>query len=226
MNLESAIFQFLAGVQSFLAEHASTLFGLLGVLIGGLVTYLTSWRLKKREFDLRAWEKILDRRIDAHERLIEVGREMITMVALGGVDSGGEVRRSPRVMLNREFFEEWMTGAIQRLLGAYPWLATSALREAGFTQDYLVTLHMHLQDAPSDNYLKAGELIRQDFLDVGNGIQHVAQEFFGREMFEVSLRDVGVHHKYPRAETEKRLRSTMLLSKFREFVEIAHAEKS
>lgn len=83
-------------VKEFLQENASALFALGGAFGTALLSFLAAWFLRKRDYDLRLWDKLLERgRIDAHERLINVALEMRVMVALGGVDKAGKVVRSP-----------------------------------------------------------------------------------------------------------------------------------
>ncbi len=56
------------------------------------MSFVGALLLKKREFNLAVSSKILDRRIDAHEKVISLVTEMRVMVALGEVADSGEVR--------------------------------------------------------------------------------------------------------------------------------------
>jgi hypothetical protein len=94
-----------SGIAQFFNQHSSAFFALLGALGGAFLSFLASWVLRKREYDLQLWMKLIDRRIRAHEDLIKVALEMRVMIALGGVDDKGEVLRVPRVLLSREAFE-------------------------------------------------------------------------------------------------------------------------
>ena len=79
----------------FLRQNASAVFAVAGVLLGGVLTFAANWRLRKRDYDLRAWERLLDRRVAAHEDVIAIALQMRVVVALGELDTKGEVRAWP-----------------------------------------------------------------------------------------------------------------------------------
>ena len=66
--------------QQFLAANASAVFGLLGALGGGVLSFLASLLLKRREFNLQIRGKLLDRQIVAHENILKLATEMRAMV--------------------------------------------------------------------------------------------------------------------------------------------------
>src|ERR1043166_8485697 len=98
-------------MSEFLKENASTMIAPGGAVGGRFISIVVGWLLRKREYDLRLWEKLLERRIKAHEQLINVAMEMRVMVTSGRVDEAGEPIRAPNVLLSREVFEEWFTRA-------------------------------------------------------------------------------------------------------------------
>ncbi|MDD2308237.1 MAG: hypothetical protein PHH91_01500 [Desulfuromonadaceae bacterium] len=71
----------------FINKNASAIFGLLGAIGGGSITFLTTWLIKQREYDQRLWDKLLERRIKAHENVIAIALEMRVMVSLGGIEN-------------------------------------------------------------------------------------------------------------------------------------------
>lgn len=213
-------------IKEFINNNTSAIFGLLGALGGGLVSFLASWLLKKREYNLRLWDKLLERRIKAHENVIAAALEMRVMVALGATEEGGEVARAPQVLLSKEAFEEWFIRFTQLTVGGSTWLTTEAKRELNFVQDYFVTLHQNLTGVPSEKYLPIGQVIRQDFLALSSDLETKSFEFFGKEVRRLKLSNLKKWHKYKRAETEKRLKRTELLSQWDKIRRIATAEKS
>jgi hypothetical protein len=113
----------------FLRENASAVFGLLGAVGGGVLSFLAALVLRRRDFNLQVWTKLLERRIAAHENVIAVATEMRVMVALGGTDEGGEVRRAPQVLLSKEEFERWFTRFTQLTQEGTSWLTTETKRD-------------------------------------------------------------------------------------------------
>ena len=208
----------------FLQANASALFGLGGAFGAVLISFFTAWLLRKQDYDLRLWDKLLERRIDAHERLITVALEMRVMVGLGGIDKEGQAARSPQVLRSREAFEGWFTRAAGSSLVASTWLSTTAKREANFLQDYLVNLHLNLEQVPSDRYLAVGAIIRQDFVDISSRLERAAFAFFEKEMRQLRLSNLEEWHKYPREQSEQRLKETQLLSRWSEVNQLASSQ--
>lgn len=196
----------------FLQANASAIFGLIGALGGGILSFFATGLLKRREFNLQLWAKLLERRIAAHENVIAVAVEMRVMVALGGVNAKSEVRRAPQVLISKEEFERWFTRFTQLTLEGTTWLSTATKREVNLAQDYLVTLHLHLQAISTDRYLEVGELVRQDFIDLSSSLEKVAYDYFQSGVRKLRLDSLEAHHKYKRPETERRLKATALLS--------------
>jgi hypothetical protein len=202
----------------FLQQNASAVFGLVGALGGGVLSFVATSLHKRRDFDLQIWGKLYERRIAAHERVIQVAVEMRVMVTTGETDAQGEVRRSPQMLLSKEEFERWFTRFTQLSLEGTTWLTTSTKREVNFVQDYLVTLHMHLAGVPTGSYLSVGELIRQDFIDLSSSLEKKAYEFFTTDIRKLRLNSLDDWHKYKRPETESRLKATTLLARSEEVI--------
>lgn len=202
--------------QFFLA-NASAMFALAGALGGGVLSFFGAMLLKKREFNLAIWGKLLERRISAHEVVISLATEMRVMFLLGGVSASGEVRRAPNVMASMEAFEEWFGRFTRLSLEGTSWLSTETKREMSLVQDYLVTLHMHLAGIPSDRYPELGEVVRQDFIDFSASLERKAFDFFKHEIRSMRLDSPTEWHKYERQETERRLKATALGNNFERF---------
>lgn len=200
-------------VIQFLSANASAVFGLIGALGGGVLSFLATLILKKRDFNLQMWGKLFDRRIGAHEKVISLAVEMRVMVSLGGVDEHGENRRAPQILLSKDEFERWFTRFTQLTMEGTSWLTIDTKREVNFVQDYLATLHMHLANIPSEKYLSVGVFVRQDFIDLSSSLEKKAFTFFQYGIRELKLDSLDLHHKYKRPVTETRLRATALMQK-------------
>jgi hypothetical protein len=211
-------------IKEFIKSNASAVFGLLGALGGGLVSFLASWLLKRREYSLRLWDKLLERRIKAHENVIAAALEMRVMVALGATEENGEVARAPQLLRSKEDFEQWFIRFVQLTIEGSTWLTTEAKRELNFVQDYLVTLYQNLTDVPSEKYLQIGQVIRQDFLDLSSELEKKSFAFFEKDVRQLKLSNLKKWHKYKRSETEKRLKKTALLSQWEKIQRVVASE--
>jgi len=100
--------------------------------------------MRRRDLDLKIWEKFLDRRMAAHEAVIGLAIAMRRMVALGGIDPSGQVVRAPEVMMSKEAFDAWLFEFAEKSSPATTWLSTAVKRELNLVQDYLLTIHVKL----------------------------------------------------------------------------------
>jgi hypothetical protein len=204
----------------FFAHNAPAVLALLGVLVGsictGYLSFTTAWIMRRRDLDLKMWEKFLERRIAAHETVIALAIEMRRMVALGGIDPSGQVLRAPEVMMSKEAFEGWLVEFAKKSSPATTWLSTAVKRELNFVQDYLVTIHVNLSVCTTHDFPTAGALIRQDFIDLSSKLEKAAFEFFTKEARNLRLSDLNEWHKYPLQASQSRLQDTVLLSKWSE----------
>jgi hypothetical protein len=187
----------------------------VGVLLTPILTLLNAWVMRKRDFNLKVWERFIDRRITAHETVVGLALKMRFICPLGTVQ-GCEVVRAPQVMMSKEIFDGWLAEFSQGSGPATTWLSTPAKRELNFVQDYLVTVQTNLSAASSEQFPAIGALIRQDFIDLSSSLEKAAFEFFKAEARELRLNDLAKNHKYPLEETTSRLQKTVLLGRWKE----------
>lgn len=199
-------------IKEFINKNTSAIFGLLGVLGGGIFTFLTSWLIKKREYNLHLWDKLLERRIKAHENVLAIAIEMRVMIPIGPPDEEGEAPRYPRILLSKNKYEEWLIHFAELNMEASTWLSTAAKREVNFVQDYLLTLHHNLSFVPNEKYPQIGNVIKQDFIDLSSTLEKKAFEYFEKEVQQLKVGNLKEWHKYKRPETDDRLRKTKLMS--------------
>src|SRR5690606_37680479 len=100
--------------------------------------------------------------------------------------------------ISRETFEEWFTRFTQLSLDGTSWLSTATKREVNFVQDYLVTLHLYLEGVLSDEFLRLGEAIRRDFVDLSSCLEKRAFAFFQRDVRKLRPDSLDKWHKYKR----------------------------
>ena len=200
-------------------QYSTAIIALGGVLLGSLVTggltFLNGWVMRNRDLKLKLWERFLDHRIAAHESVVAIALKMRRMVPLGRFEKG-EVVRSPQMMMSREGFDQWL-GEFAEIAGpASTWLSTPVKRELNFAQDYFMTVHRNLLPFPSECFPEVGSVIRQDFIDLSSKLEKLAFEYFKEEALDLRLNDLTEWHKYPRSETDARLRGTVILQKWAE----------
>lgn len=200
-------------MNELLANHASALFALFGTLAGAGLSFVSTWILKKRELKLRLTGKVLDRRIEAHERITLLVQPMRTTVYFGYDESEHEVARTPGILSSPEQFNQWYTRHYLSIAQSMTWLTSEVRRELNLFQDYIVNLMRVLEHADDDDYPEIGQLIRNDFIIFAGKIEALAVRFFEKGLANLELSDVQKEHKYPRQEAEQRLYETELFKK-------------
>lgn len=195
---------------SFLMANAPAIFGIIGVIFGGLLSFVTSYVTKNQEFKLKVWSSFIDKRIKAHELVIAGACEMRVMTILGGIDKQGELRRAPRVLLSEEHFASWFGDFVSSINNFTVWLTEDTKRELNFVQDYVTNLNSFLRDSPQDKYITVGEIIRHDFLKLSSDLEKSAYQYFTADVLKTSLADLDEWHKYKLDVTKARLNDTEL----------------
>jgi len=197
-----------ATLVELLQANLAALFALIGVLLGGLVSYLAGLSLSKRDLKLRLREKILDKRINAHERVNELSKSLRTMVNLGIVDAEGDLVRIPRFLVTKQEFREYQAWFSSLLGQNSTWLSMELTRELNLVQDYFVNLDLLLRNAQDKALPSIGNLIREDFVAFSGETERLAYSFFEKYLEKLKLSSLSEWYKYPRQEIERRLNQT------------------
>lgn len=197
-------------IDQFFSANASAVFGLLGALGGGILSFIASLILKRRELNHQIRAKLVDRQISAHEVVLLLAQEMRVMVSSGQFLQNGEVDRWPNLLQSAEVFEEWLSNFTLSQRPISSWLTTEAKREVAYVQDYLVTLHTHLRGVPNEVYPTVARVVKQDFIDISSSLEKAVFEFFEIGINRAKPDSLSSWHKYERSETERRLKATEL----------------
>lgn len=196
---------------TFLNNNSSAIFALLGALGAGVISLFVAIFVRRHDYSLRQWEKIGERRIQAHEHLLESAMELRIMVGGGCVDEAGEPIRIPNAMLSRDHFEKCLSNFTARSISSSPWQTAEAKREVYFIQDYMMTLYQTLVGMPSELYPNVGVIVRQDSIDLSSSLEKKVLRFFEKDILKLKVGSKNDWHKYPRDQTERRLMTTELL---------------
>jgi hypothetical protein len=139
-------------MEQLIQDNASAIFAILGMLAGAALTFIGTWILQNQEAKTRLMEKVLDRRIRAHENIIELSKPFRGMMSLGYAEKDGELARTPAIMASKESFDEFLIKFYQTGMESSTWLSTEVTREYNFVQDYLVNLYEFVRNIDSENF--------------------------------------------------------------------------
>jgi hypothetical protein len=207
-------------MEQVIKDNANAIFALLGTLAGAALTFFGTWILQSQEARSRLLEKVLDKRIQAHEKVIELSKILRQMTSLSYPEKDGELARTPAIMMSHESFAEFLLRFTQTGVDSSTWLSTEVIRELNFIQDYFINLYEFLRDVKPDKFPEIGRIIRQDFLDFSSSLEKLAFSFFAKDLTKMKLNDLNEWHKYPVKITQKRLKETAFLKKADEILKI------
>ncbi len=185
----------------------------VSALMGVFISQQYELRIRKKDIYFRLWEKVLDRRIQSHEQIIQLSKSLRQMHLLGYDEETKEVIRVPVMLTSKEDFEKWFNYFPEIITQNSTWLTITVTRELNLLQDYMVNLHHCVIKANPDNLPKLGNIIRDDFIQFSTRIEKLSFEFFSQDLSKLQLNDLDEWHKYQIEETRDKLKDTILFSK-------------
>ena len=183
-------------MEEFLTNNTSAIFALAGTFIGAFTTGLINYFLKTKETKLRLTEKLLDKKLDAHESLINTVNLIRSMVLLGGEDSKGELKRCPLIMNSKKNMNDFLEQFMIMQNNSDKWLSSSIKREISFFLDYFVNLNEDCRNSADEEIQEVGVIIRNDFIDIAIRLEDCAHKFFNKDMLRLKYKTDRNWHKY------------------------------
>lgn len=197
-------------------QNVPALFALAGVIVGAVFAFLGTWLLKRRELELRLREKVLDKRVHAHEQVIQLAQSLRVMTPLRYRHDGGEVSRTPAAFSSKEAFDKWHAYFTELLRSSAMWLSTGLVRELMLFQDYTLSLRTVLERTSPDLYPEVGRVVREDFVQFSSLIEQQALGFFLHDLSRLRANTLQRRLRYPRRKADQRLRDTALYKRHQE----------
>lgn len=204
----------------FLFENASAVFALIGVLSGAVTTGLINYLLTKKETKLRIIEKLLDKKLEANENLIDIANLIRTMVLLGGVDHNKTLKRSPLIMQSRKNMDDFLLKFTSVQNKADRWLSAPVKREVSLFLDYFINLNELSRDSSEAALREAGVLIRDDFIDFAQRLENSAHDFFNNDLLKLKYKMDRDWHKYQKEKTLDELGETEFFKHKQKIIEV------
>lgn len=195
-------------MEEFLVQNASAIFALSGATLGALISGVISYATKTKEAKLRITEKLLDKKLEAHESLLSIVSWIRTMVLLGGEDGEGELKRCPIIMESQKNKNEFIEAFVSVQNRCDRWFSASVKREISFFLDYFVNLNEHSRGASDLSLQEVGVIIRNDFIDMASTLEDCAHQFFDNDLLKLNYKTDRRWHKFTRQKTLDKLGKT------------------
>ena len=186
-----------------------------------VVTSFVNWRVKSKEARLRVLEKISDKRLSAHEEVLEIARLLRTTVSTKVVDNDSNLITYPVVLSSIEAFNNFQGRFYELVNFNTHWLDINLFRELNYVQDHIGSVDVSLKDKNDNIYPKIAALLKSDFIKIASSLESETIKFFNKDILEMKINTQQQHHKYERNETMKRLKETSLLKNWEEISRIS-----
>ncbi|MBN2484636.1 MAG: hypothetical protein JXB34_01550 [Bacteroidales bacterium] len=189
------------------------IFTIIGVLIGSFLTFLTSWILKSKESKLKISSQLIEKRIEAHEKILSLAKSMRTTISTDKLSVNGEAITYPILFSTKESYSNWNSSFSIITNEHSHWLGREVTRELYFIHDYIFNLNKRLETAPDNNYIPIGIILRYDFIDMATNIEKSVLRFFDKGWRSFKIKDDKGRHKYPKKVSLDRLNKTNLFKR-------------
>ncbi len=209
-------------MNAFLTSNAPAIFALAGVIFGTLVTGMISYLSVTKEMKLRLTEKLLDKKLAAHESLLNIVGLIRTMILAGGEDEKGELKRHPLIMDSKVHMSDFLDQFNAVHNTAERWLSSPIKKEVSFFLDYFVNLNEHSRNSSDEALRESGVIIRDDFIDIALRLENCAHVFFNKDMLKLNYKTDRNWHKYSTKETLKKLDETEFYKNKKRVMNILH----
>jgi hypothetical protein len=191
--------------------------GAAGTLLGVVITQVIEVIRLGKESRIRQREKIIERRITAHEAMLSLADDMVVMEDLSDKvkQQDHELPRGPIFLRSLNDFRDWYNGKfVARYSVNHAWLSTKTKREVNLLQDYLINLHKLAEQLQPTNFPELSNDLRNDFIGFSNAIRKSSIKFLSSNAIKLDLKDLQDRHKYLPNETKQKLSTTQLAKKY------------
>lgn len=150
----------------------------VGVIIGAFLAFLSSSFLKKKETRLKISEKILDKKIEAHENVLELAKLLRSTLSVNAFTVEKELITYPLILHNKENYIDWKSHLYAKGNKNSHWLSESTHKELFFIQDYFVNLDNTLENVPDENMKMVAIILRNDIINLSTNLEKSIIEYF------------------------------------------------
>lgn len=190
----------------------------ISTLLGVFISQFFNLKSKKIEYRLRVSDKVLDKRIKAHEEILAISKKLRTVTAKDDAKNpNGELETYPIILDSQKSYLEFMRYFHDQVNNSSHLLSITTFRKINFIQDYLVTFQKFFQYTASQDYPTIGNIVKDDFLNFSREIELAVIDFYEKGAY--NPRYVGgnkKHHKYSKNHTTKLLDKTCLYTRYSE----------
>ena len=193
-----------------------------GALLGVSVSQLLEIFRLNRTSAMRQKEKIIDKRITAHETIIELSESMIAAVMpdikMEVPEDTEKPIRAVGVLWEKSMFENWWSNIFYSCYRHHMWLAPKPLKELNLIQDYIVNLNRIISQIDDNELKRLSVIVRPDFISLSGNLRREAINYLSKDAINFKLKDLNRHHKYAKPVFLRRLNATELYKNYSDYL--------
>ncbi|WPR71298.1 hypothetical protein SLW70_15370 [Flavobacterium sp. NG2] len=147
------------------------LLSFIGVIIAAFLAFFSSSFLKKKETLLKISEKILDKKLEAHENVLQLAKYLRSTISDNKFTVDKELITYPIILANKDNYLDWKKDLFIKSNNNSHWLSNEVINEIYFIQDYFLNLDQTLENVHDENLINVGIILKNDFIDLSNNLE-------------------------------------------------------
>lgn len=199
-----------------LKNHFTGVLAVSSTLLGVIISQFFNLRSKRLEYGLRVSDKILEKRLKAHEEILQLSKLMRSITSKDEQKAleTGRLETYPIIFNSKQAYVDFMTRFQEVVNRNSHLLSIDLFRKINFIQDYLVTFKLWFQFTVSDDYPEIGKIIKDDFIDFSKDLERDVMIFFEKGAYIPKyVGKVNEYHKFSEDKTGKMLNNTLLFKR-------------
>lgn len=182
----------------------------VGVIIAAFLAFFSSSFLKKKETLLKISEKILDKKLEAHENVLQLAKYLRSTISDNKFTLERELITYPIILANKENYLDWKKDLFIKSNSNSHWLSNDVIKEIYFIQDYFVNLDKTLENIPDENIEKIGIILKNDFVNLSNNLEKSILKYFEKGWKDLKTVSINEKYKLPKNVSLERLNNYSL----------------
>jgi len=198
----------------------TALIGILGVIIGGVLTFFLNKNLKKDETKLKLIEKLIDRRFEAIDEVFEISKLMKTTVNAEVISYPDKFGTYVAILDSLKVYVDFKFKFYNLYNKSSHFLPIELKNELFLIQEYIFNLDRIALEIPDKRFYEIGLELKGDFLKFSNKLEKLCLNFLEKSANKLDIKFESEELSLSDKERANILLKTQLFMKFQELKNI------
>lgn len=198
--------------------------GVIGILIGSVISALVSWKMKTKELQLKFIEQIFQKRINAYEKLLGFIQLLRSTMPTGLVDQNGYAVTPLVIYAHKHQHDQFQIALYDLLNNNCHFLNYKIYEELYYLQTLEVNLNSIFIEQNMDKWEEMSLLIKSDYIKIASNLNELALLFFEKEIYSIKIKTNRGNYEGTKTMIRKRLSEssyTKNIDKLRQYAKIS-----